>query len=265
MLNQIIWDIRPNIFPGIEMFRWYGLCWAIGVLLGIYFLKQGTKKDEYPIETEILTIYLMIGILVGARLGHVLFYEPVYYWENPEALLPFTISPFKFVGFQGLASHGGVIGTIIALHLYCRKYGQKHLFILDRIVIPSAILGAFIRIGNLINSEIFGLPTDVPWAFVFVKADDLPRHPTQIYEALCYLLIFFSLRFLKNRAYFTAISGRLFGLGLGLVFLLRFLAEFLKEDQVAFEGGMLLNMGQILSVPMILVGAFFAFRKKNAD
>lgn len=263
MLTHITWSLDPSIFPGIQFMRWYGLCWAIGLLLGLHFLRKGLDEDKESFDVDKLTVYLVLGILIGARLGHILFYEPQFYWQHPEALLPFRLNPFEFTGFQGLASHGGVIGTFIALHLFCRKYQQKHLFILDRLVIPGAILGAFIRLGNFMNSEILGAPSEVPWAVVFTRVDNVPRHPAQLYEALFYLLIFFVLLDLKRSERFKSRQGSLFGAGLGLVFLLRFLIEFIKEDQVAFEGSMMLNMGQILSIPMVVIGLYFVLREQH--
>ncbi len=261
MLSYIIWNVDPRIFPELLPIRWYGLCWAIGVLLGLYFLRRGVEKDKEPLDVDRLSIYMIIAILIGARLGHILFYEPQFYWEHPEALLPFKLSPFEFTGFQGLASHGGVIGVFVGLYLFCKKYQHRHLFILDRLVIPSAILGAFIRLGNFMNSEILGIPSDVPWAVVFSRVDNVSRHPSQLYEAIFYMLIFLTLIRLRKSKYFKRKEGALFGAGLGLVFLLRFLIEFLKEDQVAFESSMALNMGQTLSIPMVLVGFCFIFKK----
>lgn len=263
MLSYIIWNLDPRIFPELLPIRWYGLCWAIGVLLGLYFLRRGVAKDNELLDVDKLSIYMIIAILIGARLGHILFYEPQFYWEHPEALLPFKLNPFEFTGFQGLASHGGVIGVFVGLYIYCKKYQYRPLFILDRLVIPSAILGAFIRLGNFLNSEIIGAPSDVSWAVVFARVDNLPRHPSQLYEALCYLLIFLALIRLKKSEYFKQKEGALFGTGLGLVFLLRFVIEFLKEDQVAFESSMALNMGQVLSIPMVLVGLFFVFKRSR--
>jgi prolipoprotein diacylglyceryl transferase len=155
-----------------------------------------------------------------------------------------------------LASHGGVLGALIALYLYIRKYPRDYLWLLDRLVIAGASLGGFIRLGNLMNSEIIGTPTTMPWAFIFVQIDQLPRHPAQLYEALCYFVICLVLFTLWRRRSFIAKPGFIFGLGLVLIFSQRFLMEFIKENQVAFEEGLIFNMGQILSLPLIVLGIF---------
>lgn len=260
MNAYLIWNVTPEIFPGFEFLRWYGLCWVIGLLLGIRLLRNRIGREEVSIDIEKLTIYMIVGIMIGARLGHILFYEPQFYWENPEALLPFRLNPFEYTGIQGLASHGGVIGTAIALFLFCRKTGHRFLYVIDRLVIPGSILAVFIRIGNFMNSEILGAPSDAPWAVVFTHIDNTPRHPSQLYEAFFYLLIFFVLVRLQKSSRISSREGALFGAGLGLVFLMRFVIEFLKENQVAFESNMPLNMGQLLSIPMVLLGAYFLFR-----
>ena len=246
LLPYITWDVDPLIFPPFEFLKWYGLLWVTGIILG-YQLLPSSDADR-------LTLYVLIGAIVGARLGHVLFYEPLYYWNNPIEILPIKLNPqIRFTGLAGLASHGGMIGTLIALYVYNRKYKKGYLWMLDRLIIPGALLGGFIRLGNLMNAEIVGLPTELPWAFVFARIDQIPRHPSQLYESIFYFLIFILLfRLWKSGlAYYR---GLLFGLGLTFIFTYRFAVEFFKEDQVAIESEWLLNLGQILSIPMILAG-----------
>jgi phosphatidylglycerol---prolipoprotein diacylglyceryl transferase len=256
MIAYIVWDISPEIIDGIVFFRWYGICWVVGMALGYKIMLEIYKVEKTPlIEIDKLTTYLVVGVIVGARLGHILFYDPVYYWHNPIEILPFRINPsFEFTGLAGLASHGGVIGALLALYLYNRKFQKGYLWLLDRITIGAAAMGAFIRLGNLLNSEIIGTPTDVPWAFVFVRVDEIPRHPAQLYEALFYFIISVGLYLLWKSKKFKDRHGFIFGLGVALMFTQRFLIEFVKENQVSFENTMALNMGQMLSIPLVLSG-----------
>ena len=255
LLPYITWDVDPLIFPPFEFLKWYGLLWVTGIILGYQLLLKIYRRENLPSsDADRLTLYVLIGAIVGARLGHVLFYEPLYYWNNPIEILPIKLNPqIRFTGLAGLASHGGVIGTLIALYVYNRKYKKGYLWMLDRLIIPGALLGGFIRLGNLMNAEIVGLPTELPWAFVFARIDQIPRHPSQLYESIFYFLIFILLfRLWKSGlAYYR---GLLFGLGLTFIFTYRFAVEFFKEDQVAIESEWLLNLGQILSIPMILAG-----------
>ncbi len=257
-LSIILWDIDPQIITSLDFFRWYGLLWAIGIISGIQVLKYIFKVEQVPQDNlDKLVTFVIFGIIIGARLGHIIFYDPIYYWNNPIEILPIKLEPhFQFTGLAGLASHGGVVGALLGLSLYIKKYKQNYLWILDRLTISASLLGCFIRVGNLMNSEIIGTPTSVPWAFVFTRVDQIPRHPAQLYEAVFYLMIFILL-FLIWRSNKVANTGFIFGLGLMLIFLQRFLVEFVKENQVAFENKMILNMGQILSIPMILIGLYF--------
>jgi phosphatidylglycerol:prolipoprotein diacylglycerol transferase len=211
-----------------------------------------------------------VGIVVGARLGHCLFYQPDYYLKHPlEMILPFSWEDgrIELTGYRGLASHGGTIGLIIAVLLFHRKTGIHFLTVFDYIAIVAPLGGAFIRLGNLMNSEIIGNPTNLPWAFVFTRVDQIPRHPAQLYEAIAYLVFFILLFSIYNRRRGSLKKGYLFGLALILIFTFRFLIEFLKEEQVDFEKGLMLNMGQILSIPFILAGIYLVFfyrgNKKN--
>jgi prolipoprotein diacylglyceryl transferase len=238
------------------------------MILG-YLVMQKIYKDEGLPQPDLdkLAIYVALGAVIGARLGHIIFYDPVYYLNNPIEILPIRIKPtFEFTGFAGLASHGGVAGALFALYLYSRKYKKDILLNLDRLTIAGSLLGGFIRLGNLMNSEIIGTPTEVPWAFVFIQIDEVPRHPAQLYEALFYFAIAAILFLLWKSGKAQSHKGFLFGLGLSLIFVQRFLMEFLKESQVAFEDNLLLNMGQILSLPLIAVGILimvWSFKKHD--
>jgi phosphatidylglycerol:prolipoprotein diacylglycerol transferase len=226
------------------------------MLLGYQVMQTIYKRDGLSqSDLDKLTIYVVLGAIIGARLGHVLFYDLGYYLKNPIEILPIRIEPtFEFTGFVGLASHGGVLGALLGLYLYRKKYKKDFLWTLDRLTIAAPLVGGFIRLGNLMNSEIIGTPTQVPWAFVFTDVDQIPRHPAQLYEAVFYFAIFSILFLLWKSGRVQSHKGFLFGLGFSLIFAQRFLVEFLKEDQVAFEENLLLNMGQILSIPLIIIG-----------
>lgn len=255
MIAYITWDITPEIFEGLAFFRWYGVCWLLGMLLGYKILHTVYKSEGIPlIELDTLTTYMVLGVVLGARLGHILFYDPVYYWNNPIEILPIKINPtFEFTGLTGLASHGGILGALLALYLYNRKFKKGYLWLLDRITIAGPALGV-IRLGNLMNSEIIGIPSHLPWAFVFTRVDQIPRHPAQLYEAIFYLGISIVLYFIWKSKKFYERDGFISGLGITLVFTQRFFIEFLKKNQVSFEEDLVLNMGQILSIPLILGG-----------
>lgn len=263
ILNYINWSPEPEIINvfGISI-RYYGLLFVSGLLLCIYMLGWIYKRENIaPENLEKLSIYAVIGIIAGARLGHCLFYEFSYYFSHPlEIFLPIKFlsdGGIKFTGFQGLASHGGALGLIIALMFYSRK--TKHNFIdaIDLIAVTAALGGGFIRLANLMNSEIIGIPTDKAWAFIFERIDNIPRHPAQLYEALSYFMIFGFTFFLYKTKRKYLKNGFFFGLSLVLIFLARFFIEFIKERQVAFEENMKLDMGQILSIPYILIGVGF--------
>lgn len=262
MITYITWDVDPVIFTGVTFLRWYGFCWAIGMILGYQVMLKIYRHEGLPQPgLDRLTIYVALGAIIGARLGHILFYDPLYYLDNPIEILPIKINPtLQFTGLAGLASHGGVAGALLALHLYCRRYQENFLWTLDRLTIAASLLGGFIRLGNLMNSEIVGIPSQVPWAFVFTRVDQVPRHPAQLYEALFYFIIFCLLYFLWKSGSVYNYKGFLFGLGLSLIFLQRFLVEFLKENQEAFEENLVLNMGQTLSIPLTILGVLIMIR-----
>ncbi|MFZ1807852.1 MAG: prolipoprotein diacylglyceryl transferase [Cyclobacteriaceae bacterium] len=367
MLSYIIWNANPEIFSiGSFSLRWYGLFFALGFLLSqqiLYYIYRKEGKPEKDIDT--LTIYMVLATIVGARLGHIFFYQPELLWENPLGVfLPFEFTPeFRFTGLQGLASHGAAIGILFALWLYSRKkkVGQNYLQVLDRIVIVVALTGCLIRFGNFFNSEIIGKPTDSGLGVVFVgrveealmrndlgqnpvesisivKDKELPegmngrvpiniflffkegteqetaqqfcetntkyfltrlyefvdepprtdlqfelyqektgtlvakvntfgisRHAAQLYESISCLLLFAFLFWIWNREKEKIATGKIFGLFMVILWTLRFIYEFLKENQVAFEDNLTLNMGQILSIPMVIVGiGVLIWSKRNA-
>lgn len=241
---------------------------AMAFLSGYLVFTRALKIKRLDAEMlDQLLIYVAVGTIIGARLGHCLFYEPSYYLSNPVEILK--------IWEGGLASHGAAIGIVLALWLYIRKHKLSFLWLMDRIVIVVPLGGAFIRTGNLFNSEIYGRPTDVPWAFKFVRdrvldpntgaiIENVPSHPTQIYEALSYLFIFAVLFIYYRRNHDKIRDGLIFGIFLILLFTARFFIEFIKRDQVSFESGMLLNMGQWLSLPFILIGiGLIVYTKRN--
>ena len=263
ILNYIHWNHDPeivNIF-GISI-RYYGLLFVGGLILCIYILRWIFKREKIPSENlERLSIYGIIGILVGARLGHCLFYEPSYYLSHPlEMILPITFLPdggIKFIGYQGLASHGGVLGLLIALFFYSRKSKHSMIDTIDLIAVVAGLSFGFIRLGNFMNSEIIGIPTTKPWGVIFERVDNVPRHPAQLYEAISYFIIFMIMMILYKKMRDRLKNGFFFGLATVLFFTARFIIEFVKENQVGFEDGMTFNMGQLLSLPYIFVGIGF--------
>jgi prolipoprotein diacylglyceryl transferase len=249
ILNFINWNANPEIFHlgGLSV-RWYGLLFAAGFYVGYLVMERFFKKENVPIAVlDKLAMYMIVSTVIGARLGHCLFYEPAYYLSNPIEIL--------YIWHGGLASHGAAIGIIFALFLFSKTQKKSFWWVIDRIVIVVALAGFFIRTGNLMNSEIYGHTTNLPWGFVFLRDHEtIPRHPTQIYEALCYLALFFVLRWYYYKKEGNPNNGFLFGSFLIILFSVRFVIEFLKETQVNFEKEMLLNMGQLLSIPFIIAG-----------
>jgi prolipoprotein diacylglyceryl transferase len=262
----IKWNVDPEIIKGLSL-GYYNLLFVGGLFLSAYIIKK--IFDEKNISESIylnLFYYSFFGIVIGARLGHCLFYQPEYFLNHPlEIILPFSFENGKFIftGYRGLASHGGTIGLIIALFLFSKKTKMNIVQILDYIAIVAPLGGCFIRLGNLMNSEIIGKETNVPWAFIFERVDFIPRHPAQLYEAIAYLSFFLLSFFLYRKRAKTIKPGFLFGLALTQIFLFRFFIEFLKERQVDFENSMYLDMGQLLSIPFILIGLYFIFMYKN--
>ncbi len=250
VMTYITWDINPDIFtiPIINHpVRWYGLLFAAAFLISQQIMYFIYKKEGRPVsEIDTLTIYMVVATIVGARLGHVLFYDPVHYFQNPHKII--------MIWEGGLASHGGVIGILIAIYLFARKTNVNYLWALDRISIVASLTFCMIRLGNLMNSEMIGIPTNLPWAFIFTMQDNIPRHPAQLYEAIHYFIWFLVLFLVWHRQRDRMKNGLLFSWSLIILFTLRFVDEFFKIDQVEFEEGMILNMGQLLSIPFIVAG-----------
>lgn len=259
LLNFIVWDPNPEMFSlfGISI-RYYSIMWAIGLGLAYYIVRWLYKDQRIPEKLfDPLFFYCFFGILIGARLGHCIFYDWDYYSNHlTEMILPvqFTEQGMRFTGYQGLASHGGTIGLMVALWLYVRKTKLNFINVLDNIAIATPATACFIRLGNLMNSEIVGKITDVPWAFIFPREGAEPRHPAQLYEALAYLLFFFIEFYLYKKYKDKLHRGFFFGLCLTLIFTFRFFVEYVKAPQEAFEADMMLNMGQWLSIPFIIIG-----------
>lgn len=262
-ISYIHWKLNPEMFNlfGFAV-RYYGLLFVGGLILCSYVIQKIYEKESLPLSLlNKLLIYGMIGIFAGARLGHCLFYEPSYYLSHPlEMLLPIQPVPgggYRLSGYQGLASHGGTFGLMIAMMIYSKKTKIPLLKIVDIIAIVAPLGACFIRLANLMNSEIIGIPTTVPWAFIFENEDNLPRHPAQLYESIAYLSLFVFLFWLYRTGRAQIQTGIFFGLSISLIFVSRFCIEFVKERQVPFEQQMQLDMGQLLSLPFIVVGICF--------
>lgn len=269
ILNYITWNPSPEIFtiPVIDWpVRWYGLMWALAFISSFYFMNIVYKKEgRTDKELDMLTLYIIVGTILGARLGHCLFYGPWFDEYTPNGILiqeGYLSHPLNILKIYegGLASHGGAIGIITAMILYCRKTGESWLWLFDRLVIVVPLAGMCIRIGNLINSEIIGRVTTVPWAFIFVQEDNQPRHPAQLYEAIFCLFLFGLMFWLWKYKRERFGPGFMFGFLCVLLWIERFVDEFFKENQVAFEDAMTLNMGQWLSIPFIIVGLIMMIR-----
>lgn len=267
-LGYIHWNIHPEIFNAeftlpllgeINLaVRYYGVLFAMGFVLGYYIMLRFFRKENLDIKLlDQLATYMIIATILGARLGHVLFYQPDYYLSNPSEILK--------IWHGGLASHGAAIGILLGLWIFSKQTKRSFLWTVDRIVVVVALAGALIRTGNLMNSEIYGKVTDVPWAFIFSQSDAslLPRHPTQIYEALAYLASFVFLYLYYHKKENKPSQGLLLGWFFILIFGFRFIVEFFKAPQVGFENEMLLNMGQILSIPFVLLGVWLLRMVKN--
>ena len=276
ILNYITWNVDPVAFSlGPLQVRWYGICWAVGFLLGYILMSRVYKHEKMPEwSMDSLLLYMLVSTVIGARLGHCLFYEPEYYLSKPLEMIK--------IWEGGLASHGGAIGILIGLWLYVRRFNKStkkektekqhitYLWILDRIVIPVCLVGALIRLGNVFNSEIYGTPTTLPWGFVFVRGMEqftgpdgqlLPCHPTGLYEAFfCLVAMALLLWMYYKRNLGDKRPGLMFGTFLVIIFGSRIAIEFLKNVQVAFEKNMTFDMGQWLSVPFVIVGIVMIVR-----
>ncbi len=265
---SIVWDPTTGLDLGFITLHYYSLMFVIAFGLGWFLMKRIYVREGIDLEKlDSIFIYAVVATLIGARLGHVFFYDWDYFQHHLlEIFLPFKIEPeFEFTGFTGLASHGAAIGIIVAMYIYSKKVVQKPLlWVLDRVVIPVASGAVFVRIGNFFNSEIIGQPTGSDYGVVFAKlGEDFPRHPTQLYESGAYLLVFLILWLIYWKTNKREKQGYLFGLFLVLLWSVRFFVEFIKENQVDFEETMALNMGQWLSIPFIILGLYFMFRPKK--
>ncbi len=249
------WNADPIIFSiGFFQLRWYSLAFLLGFSLGYKIMSKFCEWEGKSQEAlDSLLVHLVLGTTIGARLGHTLFYEPSYYLQNP-------LEIFK-VWEGGLASHGGVLGVIIAIWLFRRKNSEFSLiWLYDRLSIPTIMTCGFIRIGNFFNSEILGRPTDGSWGVIFDRVDQYPRHPAMLYEALSYILVsWLAFRIYNSRRDKTP-HGLIFGFVLAAAFLARFILEFFKENQVSFESQMTFNMGQLLSLPFIAFGSYLVLK-----
>ena len=265
ILGAIHWNTSPEIFSiGSFEVRYYTVCFLLAFISSYILMLRIFKRENKSQELlDQLSIYIFVGTLLGARLGHCLFYEFDYYKDHPlEMILPYTFDAngnFMLTGFHGLASHGGALGILAGIFLFCRKTKTGFLWLTDRLIIVIPLAGAFVRIGNFFNSEIIGLPSDLPWAVVFERVDSIPRHPAQLYEAICYIIIFIILWNVYHRKPQLK-PGFLFGVFLILLFGARFGMEFLKENQEAIEEGMKFNMGQLLSLPFVALGIYLLAR-----
>lgn len=265
----INWNIDPvivNLFGKFPI-RYYSLLFAGGLFLGYLIVKRIWLREKYSMEhLDKLAFYIFVATVLGARLGHCLFYEPGYYLKHPlEMILPFNFrgGTFNYTGFQGLASHGGILGVFIAIWLFARKFKHDIFHILDKVAVGGALTGAFIRLGNFMNSEILGKATGSDFGVVFERVDSVVRHPAQLYESIAYFMIFGVLLFLYNKKSMRRQDGFLFGLFFTLLFIARFVIEFFKINQVSFEDGMAYNMGQLLSIPFILFGLVMMYLKRK--
>ena len=279
LLSYIVWQPNLEAFHiGSISVRWYGLMWLIGFAVAYFAVKRLYKEQKIKDELfDPLFIYCFFGILIGARLGHCLFYQPEDFltsWQGiVEMILPIRLGDdgswlgqtfgFHIIGYAGLASHGGTLGLMIALWLYVRKTKLSIWTVLDNIAIATGSMACCIRLGNLMNSEIIGKITDVPWAFIFERVDMMPRHPGQLYEAIAYAILFSIMWYLHKKMPEKIGTGWYFGFCLTYIFTFRFFIEYTKEIQEAFEASLPLDMGQILSIPFIILGVWCMIRAKK--
>ena len=249
-MEYIVWSGDPILISlGSLSIRWYGLLFALSFFVGMKIIEWIFTREKKKVEdVEHLFLYVILGAVIGARLGHCIFYDPSYYLANPLKI---------FAVWQGgLASHGGAIGVVISLYLFSLRYKYRYIWLLDRIVIPALLAGAFIRVGNFFNSEIIGIASTLPWAIIFSNFDAIPRHPAQLYESLSYFILSFVIFYLYKNYKGAVKDGYLFGFYLVSVFSVRFLIEFVKFKQEAYTNDLLLSTGQFLSIPFILLGIY---------
>ena len=274
----IDWQPLIEVFRvGIFSLKWYSLLWMFGLMIAYMIVKHLYKQQGVPEEKFYPQFfYCFIGVLAGARLGHCIFYQPDYFLTSGkgiiEMFLPIHIQDngsWSYIGYQGLASHGGTIGLCVALAFYWRKENLKPMMALDNVAIAAPATACCIRLGNLMNSEIIGKTTDMPWAFIFhsqealVNGELVPRHPAQLYEALAYAVLFFIMWTLHKRMPKKIGTGWYFGFCLTYIFTFRFFIEYTKEIQEAFEASLPIDMGQILSIPFIILGVYCMLRARK--
>jgi phosphatidylglycerol---prolipoprotein diacylglyceryl transferase len=252
--SLLSWNADPTLWHlGPLVLRWYGVCFGVGVLLAYQLGRRVLEPDGVTRrQTDRLLGYITVGTLVGARLGHCLLYEPGFYLTHPLQIL--------FIWRGGLASHGGVVGILLATWLFARRMGWRYLWLADRIALVAPVAAACIRVGNFFNSEIVGRPSTVPWAVTFLRVDGQPRHPAQLYEAVFYLVTQVIVLALYRRTSVAKRPGALLGIVLVMIFSFRFLVEFLKEPQTPFEARLWLDLGQLLSIPAIAAGAILLWQ-----
>jgi prolipoprotein diacylglyceryl transferase len=252
-LEHLIWNVDPVLLSlGSFKIHWYGALFAAAILSGLQVMKWIFKTESLKTESlDTLLGYVVFGIIIGARLGHCFFYDPGYYFSNPLKILA--------IWEGGLASHGGVLGVLIATALYAKNHNANYLWLLDRLAVSTALFGVFVRSANFVNSEILGVTTDVPWAIVFSRIDNLPRHPAQLYEAIAYLIIFAVLLATYRKYKANSPNGLLLGMCLVLAFTARFLIESVKQKQAAYTTDVALNTGQLLSIPFFIAGLVLIF------
>ncbi len=253
-MQPFVWNLDPEIFSlGPIHLRWYGVFFAFGFFFGYEIMAQIYRREGRNLKhLSDLLLYLMLGTVIGARLGHVFLYQPDYYLAHPWEIL--------MLWQGGLASHGGFAGVMIALYFYLKKHrDMTFIQLADRLAIPCLFAAAMIRVGNFFNSEILGTPSSLPWAVVFARVDAIPRHLAMLYEALAYFFVFCMLYVAYWKTAIVRFPGRLLGISLAICFLARFLIEFVKENQVQFENYMILNMGQLLSIPFIVAGLYLIY------
>ena len=261
-MEHFVWNVNPNLFEfGSIQLRWYGLLFVGSFFLGLMLLKWVYKREKRdPAVLDNLLIYIMVGAVIGARLMHCFAYEPEFYLSHPLEILK--------VWKGGLASHGGLLGVLLALYVFAKKYNESFLWLISRVAMPGALTAAFVRFGNLFNSEILGLPTDKPWAIIFPRVDMIPRHPVQLYEAFAYLILLFILVTVYKKVQPTFATKILPGIFLTYMFIVRFLLEYTKTRQADYVTTLPFTTGQLLSVPFIVVGLIWivwAIKTRRVD
>jgi prolipoprotein diacylglyceryl transferase len=266
MFTVITWNPDPIIVElGGFALRWYSLLFATGFIVGFFILRRLFEQEKVSLEVlDQMLLYSVVGTILGARIGNCLFYDFAYFSKHPlEILLPFKFSPnFEFTGYRGLASHGAMLGVLLAYWLLSRKTDKSMLWFLDKGAIVGGMALASIRLGNFMNSEIVGAPTDVSWAFIFPRVDEVARHPVQLYGFVVYLSLFFFIFSYSKKVFGKVKDGHIFGVFLFILGILRFGMEFIKKHYV-FDPDSIINMAQLLSLPMILLGAILAWMTRT--